>query len=181
MPQASWCCPVCATPISISSPTAFPYTKFPLAGTQSKAEMLARIAARVPETATGAWITGQGWNESRWGETAFPLATDLDPITGPDRPAIFWRSDMHSAVVNSAALRLAGHDSGHPKPARRHHRSRRGWQSQRLPPRSRREPGRAPHPRASAGRRRRRPGTRHGGPPPSWRHGHPCPTDERRR
>ncbi len=87
-----------------------------LAGTRSKAEMLERIAERVKETPPGQWIVGQGWNESLWGETEFPTRADLDPITGPDRPALFSRSDMHGAVANSAALYLAGIDASTPNP-----------------------------------------------------------------
>jgi predicted amidohydrolase YtcJ len=79
-----------------------------LATTRSRREMVERIREAAARTAPGAWIVGQGWNESRWGDTAFPTAAAIDAATGPDRPAIFYRSDMHSAVVNSAALRLAG-------------------------------------------------------------------------
>jgi predicted amidohydrolase YtcJ len=39
-------------------------------------------------TAPGAWIVGQGWNESWWGDTDFPTAAEIDAVTGPDRPAI---------------------------------------------------------------------------------------------
>ncbi len=79
-----------------------------LADTSSKAEMMARIADRAAATAPGSWIKGRGWNESRWGATTFPNRADLDTVTGPEKPAIFWRNDMHGAVVNSAALRAAG-------------------------------------------------------------------------
>lgn len=79
-----------------------------LAGCRSKAEMLSRIAARAAQVPPQTWITGRGWNETRWGELDFPTRDDLDTVTGPDHPAIFWRSDMHAAVANSAALTLAG-------------------------------------------------------------------------
>lgn len=79
-----------------------------LAATRSRQEMLARIRDAAAHTAPGAWIVGQGWNESWWGDTDFPTAAEIDAATGPDAPAIFYRSDMHSAVVNTAALRLAG-------------------------------------------------------------------------
>ncbi len=83
-----------------------------LAGTRSKAEMLDRIATRAALPFDGNpsdhWIIGRGWNESRWGETDFPTAADVDAVTGPERPALFWRADMHGAVANSAALRMAG-------------------------------------------------------------------------
>jgi len=79
-----------------------------LAGTRTRAAMMDAIRAAAAEAAPGAWIVGQGWNESWWGETDFPTAAEIDAVTGSDKPAIFYRSDMHSAVVNSAALRIAG-------------------------------------------------------------------------
>ncbi len=81
-----------------------------LADTRSKQEMLDRIEQRAGETPEDGWITGRGWNESRWGETHFPTKHDLDGVTGERQPAIFWRADLHGAVANSAALRLAGVD-----------------------------------------------------------------------
>ena len=87
-----------------------------IADTRSLDELLARVAAAAAGTPPGRWIVGRGWNESRWGVTGFPTAADLDPVTGPDRPAILYRSDLHSAVVNSAALRLAGIDAGTASP-----------------------------------------------------------------
>ena len=41
--------------------------------------MLERIARRADATPAGDWLTGQGWNESWWGETTFPTAAELDP------------------------------------------------------------------------------------------------------
>jgi predicted amidohydrolase YtcJ len=79
----------------------------PLADTTSKAQMLARLAEHAASLPGGAWIVSRGWNESRWGEMNFPTAADLDAATGPDHPTLLYRSDMHSAVVNSAALRAA--------------------------------------------------------------------------
>jgi hypothetical protein len=82
-----------------------------IADASSRAEMLTRVADAAASATPGQWVVGRGWNESRWGETDFPTAADLDAVTGPDRPAILYRSDLHSAVVNSAALRLAGVDA----------------------------------------------------------------------
>ena len=79
-----------------------------LAGTRKRAAMMEAIHTAAASAEPGAWLVGQGWNESWWGETAFPTAAELDAVTGPDVPAIAYRSDMHSAVVNSAALRIAG-------------------------------------------------------------------------
>lgn len=87
-----------------------------LADCASKAEMLARIAQRAAASVMDAWITGQGWNESRWGGNEFPTVAELDAVTGPEQPALFWRSDMHVAVVNTAAMQLAGVSAATPDP-----------------------------------------------------------------
>ncbi len=87
-----------------------------LADCASKADMLERIAQRAASSAADAWITGQGWNESRWGTNEYPTSADLDAVTGLEQPALFWRSDMHVAVVNSAALRRAGVTASIPNP-----------------------------------------------------------------
>ena len=87
-----------------------------LAGTKSKAEMLARIQDRAQVQSDQAWIIGRGWNESFWGESHFPDRHDLDKVTGPKQAAIFWRSDMHAAVANTSALALAGITADTPNP-----------------------------------------------------------------
>ncbi len=97
-------------------PWALGRQRVQLADTRSKAEMLARIQARAQETPPGRWLLGHGWNESFWGETEFPTREDLDPVTGTDRPACFTRSDMHCAVVNTAALQAAGITGETPDP-----------------------------------------------------------------
>lgn len=85
--------------------------EIPIADTRSLGELLERVAARAASTPQGDWLIARGWNESRWGTTDFPTAADLDPVTGPDRPTLLWRADMHAAVANSSALRLAGIDA----------------------------------------------------------------------
>ncbi|MCS6828314.1 MAG: amidohydrolase [Caldilinea sp.] len=87
-----------------------------LADVRSRQQMLARICEAAARTPPGQWIVGQGWNESWWGETDFPTAAEIDAATGPEKPAIFYRSDMHSAVVNTAALRLANVTAATPDP-----------------------------------------------------------------
>jgi predicted amidohydrolase YtcJ len=86
-----------------------------LTGCADKTEMVARVAARAGQTAVGQWVVGRSWNEIGWRERKLPTRYDLDPVTA-DRPAIFWRSDMHSAVANSAALKLAGLNDELPDP-----------------------------------------------------------------
>lgn len=87
-----------------------------LADVRLRREMLERIREAATCTPPGRWIVGRGWNESWWGETDFPTAAEIDAATGPEKPAIFYRSDMHGAVVNSAALRLANITAATPDP-----------------------------------------------------------------
>jgi predicted amidohydrolase YtcJ len=87
-----------------------------LASASSKAEMLAQIANYAATRPATSWIVCQGWNESWWGERAFFTAQELDRVTQPGQPAIAYRSDMHIAVANSAALRYAGITPDTPNP-----------------------------------------------------------------
>lgn len=76
-----------------------------LTGCLSSQDFLRRVERAGP----GAWIQGQGYTE------AFPTVAELDAVTG-NRPALFWRADLHSALCNSAALSLAGIDADTPDP-----------------------------------------------------------------
>jgi predicted amidohydrolase YtcJ len=82
----------------------------------SKVDALQRIAEYAAALPPGAWVSGGGWNESRWNETDFLSAADLDPVTGPDHPTLLSRNDGHGAVANSAALALAGINANTPNP-----------------------------------------------------------------
>ena len=87
-----------------------------LAAARSRQEMLTAVADYAHARGAGEWVLGQGWNESWWGESTFPTRVDLDRVTQSGQPAICLRSDMHVAVANSAALRLAGIDAATPNP-----------------------------------------------------------------
>jgi predicted amidohydrolase YtcJ len=78
-----------------------------LAETRSMAEIRELVAERTSQTPPGEWIKGQGWNETAWPEARLPSRADLDDIA-PTHPVIVWRSDLHLALVNSMALKLAG-------------------------------------------------------------------------
>lgn len=69
-------------------------------------DALERVRRHAATLAPGAWVTGGGWNQVRWG-TGFPTAADLDRAV-PDRPAALLRTDGHALWVNTAALRAAG-------------------------------------------------------------------------
>lgn len=65
----------------------------------------AAAAGREP----GAWITGRGWDQTRWPNGRFPTAAPLDRAA-PAHPVSLTRIDGHASWVNAAALRAAGID-----------------------------------------------------------------------
>jgi predicted amidohydrolase YtcJ len=83
--------------------------------TRSLDDLLARVRATVSQADANAWIVGQGWNQDHWRETILPTKTDLDAVA-PNNPVILWRKDLHLAVTNSVALKLAGIDRHTPNP-----------------------------------------------------------------
>lgn len=60
-------------------------------------------------------ITGRGWIETHWPEGRFPTRADLDAVSA-DRPIVLIRADGHAAVLNTAALKLAGITGTTPDP-----------------------------------------------------------------
>ena len=86
-----------------------------LEGTTSLQDFLAKVKARVDQAKPGQWITGRGWIETFWQPPVFPTRADLDSVA-PNNPVILGRADGHGAVVNSAALKLAGIDKTTPNP-----------------------------------------------------------------
>lgn len=86
-----------------------------LGGCADLAEFTARLAAKAQATPEGGWILGHNWVEGGWPERRMPDRNDLDRAA-PRHPAILWRADLHLAVANSLALRLAGVDAHTPDP-----------------------------------------------------------------
>lgn len=78
-------------------------------------ELLARVNERVAATKPGEWIVGRGWIETFWKPPVFPTRWDLDKVS-PNHPVMLVRADGHAAVVNSAALKIAGIDRNTPNP-----------------------------------------------------------------
>ncbi|MDT0268846.1 amidohydrolase [Streptomyces sp. DSM 44915] len=73
--------------------------------------LVARYAADHPEQP---WVLGGGWSMDLF-PRGIPHARLLDQLV-PDRPALLYSRDHHTAWVNSAALRLAGIDADTPDP-----------------------------------------------------------------
>lgn len=86
-----------------------------LEGAASLEDFLARVKARVDQTAPGQWVTGRGWIETFWKPPTFPTRWDLDKVS-PNNPVFLTRADGHGAVANSLALKIAGIDRNTPNP-----------------------------------------------------------------
>ena len=78
-------------------------------------ELLERVRRAAVDRPPDQWIMGQGWNETDWREPRMPTREALDRAV-PKHPVLLWRCDLHLAVANSAALKLAGIDAGTPDP-----------------------------------------------------------------
>src|SRR5271163_2992651 len=81
----------------------------------STQEFVRRIAERAKKTPKGEWIQGGDWDETKWNPLSLPTKELIDAVT-PDNPVFVSRYDGHSALANSAALRLAGVTSQTPDP-----------------------------------------------------------------
>ena len=66
--------------------------------------LVAEQAAALPE---GAWLLGSNWDQSLWGDGAFPDSAVLDAAC-PDRPVWLRRIDGHAGWANTAAMQRAG-------------------------------------------------------------------------
>jgi predicted amidohydrolase YtcJ len=78
-------------------------------------EFVRRISEQAKKTPKGEWIQGGDWDETKWSPPGLPTKELIDPVT-PDNPVFLGRYDGHSALANSAALRLAGIPSQTPDP-----------------------------------------------------------------
>ncbi|CAE6470089.1 unnamed protein product [Rhizoctonia solani] len=73
-------------------------------------EILSKIRHYVQATPLepGAWIEGQGWDQTLWGG-AFPTAADLDMDPSlKDKPIVLARTDVHAYWVSSEVIRRLG-------------------------------------------------------------------------
>jgi predicted amidohydrolase YtcJ len=69
-------------------------------------EFARRIGERA-KAGPGEWVLGGNWDEQGWSVPALPTRELIDPATG-DTPVFVHRYDLHAALANSAALKLAG-------------------------------------------------------------------------
>ncbi len=86
-----------------------------LAHVASFTECITLLKEAAEKKEPGNWIIGQGYNESDWPENRMPLMADLDNIS-TDHPIMIWRCDLHLAVANSLAMKIAGIGPDTPNP-----------------------------------------------------------------
>ena len=72
-----------------------------LSGVRSRDAFEAAIATAHAELPEGQWLIATGWNDVQWGGE---LPTRDWLRKAEDRPAVCWRCDWHSVLVNDAVL-----------------------------------------------------------------------------
>jgi predicted amidohydrolase YtcJ len=77
-----------------------------MVGTKTLDEFRERLRVKVEAAAPGAWVVGEGWDETLWPAKVPPTRWDLDEVSG-DHPVFLVRVDGHIAVANTRALQLA--------------------------------------------------------------------------
>jgi predicted amidohydrolase YtcJ len=81
----------------------------------SPEEFARRIGERARITARGEWILGGDWDETKWHPAKLPAKDLIDAVT-PGTPVFVDRHDLHMALANSLALRMAGITAQTPDP-----------------------------------------------------------------
>ena len=81
----------------------------------SPEEFARRIRERAVKTATGSWLLGGDWDETKWSPAELPTKELIDAAT-PNTPVAVNRYDGHMVLANSLALKLAGITAQKPDP-----------------------------------------------------------------
>jgi hypothetical protein len=77
-----------------------------LVGAKTLDEFRDRLRAKIESAEAGAWVVGEGWDETLWPVKVLPTRWDLDEVSG-QHPVYLDRVDGHIAVANTRALQLA--------------------------------------------------------------------------
>lgn len=91
----------------------FQLVQLNLRDVRGRDEFVKAVEAAAKGKKKGAWVLGGRWSVESWKSPEPPRATWLDPVTG-EMPVFLSRMDGHGALVNSAALKLAGIDKSGP-------------------------------------------------------------------
>ena len=86
-----------------------------LADVTSREQFRQRVKAAVEALPRGEWLVGGFWNEELWGGP-LPHRSWIDDLS-PDNPVMLHRQDIHSALLNSAALATVGLDDSSTAPS----------------------------------------------------------------
>ena len=78
-----------------------------LAAAGSEDEIARMVAAAAARLRPGEWITGRGWDQTRWPGQAFPSRASLDRAA-PGHPVALVRVDGHATWASGDALARAG-------------------------------------------------------------------------
>jgi len=92
----------------------FQLARLDLRDARNKTEFVGRVGAAAVGAGPGEWIRGGRWTVESWDDPEQPTKEWLDRVA-PENPVFLSRMDGHSALVNSAALRLAGVDRHGPR------------------------------------------------------------------
>lgn len=82
---------------------------------ESVDDVVTKVQEHVDTLQPGAWMEGRGWDEGKFRELRYVVASDLDPVS-PDNPVWLVHTMGHYGVANSVALELAGIDENAPDP-----------------------------------------------------------------
>src|SRR6185369_17189487 len=85
----------------------FQLSSVDLRDAKSPEEFAERIRDFAAKLAPGRWITGGDWDHESWPEANLPTKELIDRYT-PNTPVFVNRLDIHMALANSVALKLAG-------------------------------------------------------------------------
>jgi predicted amidohydrolase YtcJ len=77
-----------------------------LVGAKTLDEFRDRLRAKVEAAGPGAWVIGEGWDETLWPVKVLPSRWDLDEVSS-GHPVYLERVDGHIGVANTRALQLA--------------------------------------------------------------------------
>ena len=78
-------------------------------------EFVQKIEKYVAKIPPGNWILQGNWNHENWQSRKLPTKELIDPVT-PNHPVFINRLDLHLALANSLALKLAGIARDTPNP-----------------------------------------------------------------
>jgi hypothetical protein len=94
---------------------AYELANLNITGTESFAEVIRLVDARVRAAAPGEWIVGGRWDQNDWADKSFPVHDALS-VVSPANPVYLKRIDGNAAFANARALEAAGITQATPDP-----------------------------------------------------------------